>query len=391
MQNYDRRGNYLQSTDWMAVSITLDDELPHVAPEGYIWQIQERGTNVWGYHALLYNKYGEKVLTLLAKPKANSVLNPRAGIVEVANEWLYHGIGVQGIMSLLKQCCSYRITGLSRLDLCMDFQPTPEQAEIIKGLDVRRYYVQGKQNGTGFYSTPNSGWVPPMWKGYCPHQQSWGHKTSQVKWKLYYKSKELRDNGGGWFSKPYIVDGWRYWGLDENNVWRLEVSMKDCNSLLKDGVEISYNNWCENELEIFTAMYKSRFVVREKQGHKDKTNDRMVRFLDIDTFGQVKCKKYEGDSVHSSRIALLRRLVEFGEKEEVYLDSTSSKALCAHVESIVMNDGLSRYFESMVGMTLGQWTNVMIERRGGKCLLQNALPKNVDIHPNDKFDTLAAR
>jgi hypothetical protein len=48
-------------------------------------------------------------------------------------------------------------------------------------------------------------WVPEMWRGEVPYDQSWGHKTTDIKWKLYYKTKELRDNAGGnTYDKPYI-------------------------------------------------------------------------------------------------------------------------------------------------------------------------------------------
>lgn len=385
MQLYSYEDGLIQSTDWFALSIVLDDRLPKDNPDGHTWIVYDHGTPVWSYRAALFNEYGEKVLTLLAKPKSSTFLTPRSALVEIANEWLYHGIGVGRALDLLYLCCPFSIVGLSRLDLCMDFQPTPVQAEIIKGLATKKYYVSGKQNDVEFCSTPNADWVPSVWRGWCPHQLSWGHKTTQVKWKLYYKSKELRDNGHGWFDKPYIVDGWRHYGLDENNVWRLEVSMKDCNSLLKNGDVVNYQRWATDEMSIFTSMYCGRFVIREKQGHKDKTNDRIVPFLPISTTSRVRCKRYESDNARSARIGLLRSLVKYGACEEVYLDERASRQLCEHVESIVMNDNLEKYFESMTGKTLGQWSKEMVELREGKVLLDRQLCNNSDIRPNANF------
>ena len=386
MQCYSYNDGLLQSTDWMAISILFDDDLPKSAPPNHIWVVNEHGTNVWNHHACLFNEYGEKVLTLLAKPKAEGFLQSRAGLVEVANEWLYHGIGVGGALDLLHWCCPFSVTGISRLDLCMDFCPDLNQRDVIKGLAEGRYYVSGKRSGSGFWSVCNEPWVPAMWQGKCPHCQSWGHKTTQVKWKLYYKSKELRDAGGGWFAKPYIVDGWRKFGLDENNVWRLEVSMKDCNTLVYGNGAISYSAWAAHELEIFTGMYCGRFQVRANQGHKDKSNDDAVMFLPISTIGRVRCKKYEGDDVRSSRVSLLRSLVKYAATEEVYMDIASRKALSQHVESIVMNDNLTDYFKAMTGKTLGQWTKELVELREGNIRRINQLPKNTDINPNTKFD-----
>lgn len=385
MQLYSVKSGLIQSTDWFALSIVLDDDLPKENPVGHTWVVYEHGTPVWAYRAALFNEYGEKVLTLLAKPKSTSFLNPRSALVEIANEWLYHGIGVGKALDLLYLCCPFNIVGLSRLDLCMDFQPTPAQAEIIKGLATKKYYVTGKQNDVEFCSTPRADWVPPVWRGWCPHQLSWGHKTTQVKWKLYYKSKELRDNGQGWFDKPYIVDGWRHYGLDENNVWRLEVSMKDCNSLLKNGDVVNYQRWATDEMSIFTSMYCGRFVIRENQGHKDKTNDKIVPFLPISTTSRIRCKKYESDNARSARIGLLRSLVKYGACEEVYMDNNASRQLCEHVESIVMNDNLEKYFESMTGKTLGQWSKEMVELREGKVLLDRQLVNNRDIMKTRNF------
>lgn len=385
MQPYSIESQLLQSTDWMAVSILLDDELPHSAPPGHQWVVYDHGTPVWGHRACLFNEYGEKVLTLLAKPKQTAFLQARSGLVEVANEWLYHGGGVGSVLDKLHWCCPFSVVGLSRLDLCMDFCPSLAQSEVIKGLSTKKYYIAGKQNRSEFCSSPNESWVPPVWRGWCPHQQSWGHKTTQVKWKLYYKSKELRDNGGGWFDKPYIVDGWRHYGLDENNVWRLEVSMTDCNSLLWDGAPITYSRWAADEMAIFASMYCGRFVVRCNEGHKDKTNDRVVPFLPVDATRRVRCKKYESDSTRSARLGLLRSLVKYGECEEVYMDTRASRALSEHVEQIVTNDNLERYFETMVGMSLGQWSKLMVERREGKVLIDRQLHGNTDIKPNDRF------
>lgn len=386
MQPYSTKNQLLQSTDWMSVSILIDDELPKSAPPGHAWQVYDHGTPVWQYRACLFNEYGEKVLTLLAKPKQTTFLQPRAALVEVANEWLYRGGGVSSVLDKLHWCCPFSVVGLSRLDLCMDFVPSPQQAKIIKGLSRKEYYVSGKRNKSEFCSAPTESWVPTEWRGWCPHQQSWGHKTTQVKWKLYYKSKELRDSGGGWFDKPYIVDGWRHYGLDENNVWRLEVSMTDCNSLLKEGVTVNYKTWAADEMGIFTAMYASRFVVRKNEGHKDKTNDTIVKFLPIDTSSRVRCKKYESESGRSARLGLLRSLIKYGEQEDVFMDVRASRALTEHVEKIVNNDNLERYFESAVGMSLGQWTKLMVERREGKVLLDRQLTSNTDINPNKNFD-----
>lgn len=383
MKIYGYNNPMVQATDWLAVSVLFDD-LPKSCPGGHHWVCYERGTNVWQDRRILYNEYGQPVLTLLAKPKS-TIINPHAGLVEVSNEWLYHGVGAGKILSMLRHFCEFSITGLSRLDLCMDFTPTDEMSKIIRGLATNDYYIVGKRNGSGFWSMPKEDYIPEEWRGKCPHCQSWGHKSSQVKWKLYYKSKELRDAGGGWFDKPYIVDAWRVAGLDINNAWRLEVSIHDCNSLVKDGDIVNWDTWQSDELAIFTAMYRKRFQVARNEGHADKTNDTRVRFLPIDTLGQVRNKQYEGNNVNSARITLLRHLVKDGEQPEVYADRETNEALINHVRQLVNRDHLQLYFMRMTGMSIGEWECYQRELIKGRVENSKQIVKNTDIQPNMAF------
>ena len=249
---------------------------------------------------------------------------------------------------------------------------TPEQYEIISGLSSGKYYVAGKRNRTQFCSVSSPDWMPTQYKGVeIPHCQSWGHKTSDVKWKLYYKSKELRDAvGGGWFGKPYIVDRWRELNFDENNVWRLEVSIKHCNKLLWNGNVIDRPNLLDNDLFILRDLYTQRFIVKKNEGHKDKSNDSQIEFLPLTGFhNRIRCKQYDDVSEeerHVGRISLLRRLVNAMDAEEVRYDAVSRDAVITHVRSIVKRDGLQRYFAAMVGKTLDEWVYEVTNEHAGE-------------------------
>lgn len=381
----------LLNTDWMAVSILLDDDVKR-APKGHVWKLYENGTNVWSHRRVLYNDRGDKVCTLLSKPKSK-LIDPRAALLEVANEWLYHGIGVRNVVDMVNSVCPHVIRGMSRCDLCFDFVPTDEQVEIIEGLANGNYYVSGKRSGSGFWSMNNDDYMPNVWRGRrIPHCISWGHKTSDVKWKLYYKTKELRDAAGGMgFEKPYIVDMWRLSGFDVDNVWRLEVSVKGCNNITWNGQPFTFFSWGYHTKQIAMAFYNSRFQIRKNEGHKDKSNDTLIEFLPIETAEVVRCRTHEGEKTHSSRLGLLRSLLKALETDEVLLDETSRINCIEHVSKIVKADGLKNYFKGMVGMALEDYVTEVNNRAckadgyTGMVLLERDW-KNTDITPNTTFE-----
>lgn len=376
------------STDWMGISLRLLDDVGK-APKNHQWVSYEGGTNVWRHRRVLFNKYGERVLTLLSCPKSG-MLNCDAALVEISNEWLYHGIGVKGALRLLQRSVPYEVTGLSRLDLCVDFVPTETQRAVIEGLANGTMYVGGKRSGSGFWSINADEWMPDMWRGRkIPHCQSWGHKTTDVKWKLYYKSKELKDAAGGLgFDKPYIVDLWRECGMDVNNVWRLEVSMRHCNNLCFNGLPVTFKVWHEDTISLFKALFEARFVVRSAQGHADKSNDEKVWFLPIYSDDLVRCKVSTNEACRSARLTLLRHLVHAAESEEVRLDKFNRDLTINHVREIVRYDRLEKYFERMTKVSVDEWADgLTADVDVDESLPLTALrPKNNDISPNTHFD-----
>lgn len=373
----------LLNNDWFAMSVALTGEERRPV-SGYKW-VEFDGTNVWKRRRCLFNEYGEKVFTLLSEPKS-SVIRPDAGLMEIANEWLYHGIGVSGILHLFRYLCEYRELGLSRLDLALDFVPNERQRKVIWGLSDGSMYVSGKRSGSGFWSSSSAEWMPLEWRGKrIPHCQSWGHKTTDVKWKLYYKSKELREAGGGWFAKPYIVDQWRESGFDINNVWRLEVSMHNCNGLTVNGERLSRELWYKHTGELVSSLYTSRFVIRENGSHKDKSNDKKVHFLPVRGDMLVRRKVSEGDGTRNARVSLLRSLVRACDDEMVKYDERTVDGVCEHVKRLVWQDGLQRYFLAMVGKTLDEWVLGVKSQASGMTYV--ATPKNTDIQPFTGFDT----
>lgn len=397
MQLLEENTDVLSFIDWLGLSVRMQSDpcpIPH-----HTWQEYPQ-TNVWGKRRMLYNENGDKVLTLLYEPRT-TVVSSNAGLLEIENEWLYHGGGPEYILELLQQSLFYEVIGISRLDLCADFNPTKSQADIIEGLANGDYYVAGKRNGSGFWSTNlnppdrlRDGTRRPFLNEYwcgrkIPHCQSWGHKTSELKWKLYYKTKELLDDGGGKvMMKPYIIDQWRMAGFDTSNVWRLECSMKHLNNTRMWGERISLDFVREYRGLFFSQQVNQHFIIRKNQGHKDKTNDEVVRFLPVENVGaRIQRKEYESLAERSGRITLLRRLITSLDDEQVYLDRISREDCLEHIGKVIKRDGLQNYFRAMTGMWFEEYGEFLERKAAGRGPIEiTQRSKTPPVRPNYDFD-----
>lgn len=377
----------LCSCDWLGLSLRLSGEVKPI--EGYIWR-EYSATNVWNKRRILYTEDGDKVLTLLNEPRS-TLIAKNAALLEIENEWLYHGCGYWRILDTLRSAVFFEVIGISRLDLCVDFVPTKSQADTINKLYNNEYYVVGKRNGSDFWSRNKNKKLQADWLNRkIPHNQSWGHKTSAIKWKLYYKSKELLDAmGGKFYDKPYIVDMWRINGLDTSNVWRLEVSLKHLNDYSIYGHPINLDWLDSNQLELFCQMYNQRFQIRKEQGHLDRSNDDKVEFLPITkivrTFQRNEPKSHRQ---HNGRITLLRHLVQSLDDEQVLLDSVSRNAVFDHIASILNRDNLHNYFLAITGQWFDEWVATKDQQAAGTQEVDIPKPQNnADILPNENADT----
>lgn len=234
------------------------------------------GTNVYKSRDILYSGDGEKLLTLCYHP-FSSVIHPASCLVQVANKWLYTGF--QWVLFRLAQIHTFVITNLTRVDICCDFPCTAERYKVINALYRNDYYVQGKKEGAHFQDFEYGNYVYA-----APRQLSWGSVNSNIKWKLYNKSLELREvspSGEIHCSKPYIRDTWAQKGWDVDKVWRLEVSICPAGAFEYKGRRLGYDEACNwfYIADLFQSLYMTRFVIRANQGHKDKTNDRRVYLL----------------------------------------------------------------------------------------------------------------
>ena len=377
----------LLSIDWLGLTLrTTSTPLPIA---GHQWR-EYSATNVWAKRRVLWSDEGDRVCTLLSEPRSSTIKSNMA-LLEIDNEWLYHGSGTEEILKKLAAGFFYEVVGISRLDLAVDFCPTEEQAEIIRKLSSGDAYVQGKQNGSSFWSVNANEKLNPMWLGKpISHQLSWGHKTSSIRWKLYYKTKELLDAGGGQFmDKPYIVDQWRARDMDISNVWRLEVSLHHLNDYNLYGQRIDLDVLKYQRASIFMSLFNSRFKVRKNEGHKDRTNDTLIDFLPIENLGSY-FKKAPARTMreHHGRITLLRHLAASLDDEHVYLDRQSREAVLEHMSKIIQRDHLQNYFYVMVGKWFEEYANDV--REHASCTSneeKTPLRPQGAMKPNLTFDT----
>lgn len=343
------------SVDWLGVSAFMSE--PKARPFMGLKWVKQTETNVWNSRGIYVNEYGDKVATLLYHPKSG-MIDSRACLIEVANEWLYHGVGMLEVVRRFCEAHKAVVTGISRLDLCVDFECHALEFEVIVGLAERKYYVQGKQNWFPWWSRSNDYRLPDLFRGKeIPHQISWGHKTSRVKWKVYYKWRELTEAAGKvGYEKPYIVDMWRAAGMDPQFCWRLEVSMKYCNGLVADGKIVSLDVFAQYTRELFLGMYHSRFVVRENQGHKDKSNDKVVEWLPLSASGMVvRCRQYVSDHERSGVVSLLRKLVLSLDETEVLMCDDIREGVFSQIEHICRVQHLFGYLQAIVGVDFDSW------------------------------------
>lgn len=351
-----QQGEVVANLDWLAVSVRFASvpDWSAVSFAGCKHRVLT-STNVWHDRVCVFNEYGDKLATILARPRSSQLFETGAGLIEVANEWLYHGCGWPFVFDLVGRAAPFELLGVSRVDFCADFCPASWQQAVILGLSSGEYYVGGKSSGSEFWTqtTPDPHLADWTFGKRVPHCQSWGHKTSAMRWKLYYKTRELYTVE----DKPYIRDQWESAGFDVRNVWRLECSLHYPHQLNINDRPITYEDVSHDWLSLLRTFYQSRFVVRKAEGHKDRSNDKRIDLLPALSVGgcQLRCKVPINESRRNGRISLLRHLAKSVADEAVLLNDNTREGVFALIEQIVHDDGLESYFQAMVGDDLYSW------------------------------------
>lgn len=267
----ERREVGVFNVDWLAFSVKLEQngkDTEIMCPLGCDIEVC-KGTRQYRNRVIVYDHVGNKVLTLLWVP-VNNTIDSRLMLVEVGNSYLYND-GIYSAWLLLNACVACKFNNMSRVDLCCDFEVDTRKQVVINGLSKKRLYVAQKSEGSSFWSGDLK-----------DHDFNWGSPHSQFKWKLYDKSLELGVKGKKEnYDKPYIVNEWIDAGYAIEFVWRLELSIVNVSKfevlnrklLIQDLFSMYY------PIAIFLNQMDRRFVIRKKQGHTRKSNDKVVEFL----------------------------------------------------------------------------------------------------------------
>lgn len=275
-------GKGIVSCDWFQVSTTLTkprDGSPLIAPPGWKCLLMSP-TPVWGERWIVMDSDGNKVATILCSPRSSKIPCCACN-VEIANRWLYYD-DFHSIADTVFNILPMAIKGIRRVDLCCDFEMDEQCYGTLMELNAGTASLKG-------YST-NNVWRQKLGKAYdeeakraswIPHDMNFGSPQSTFKWKVYYKWLELKQAPPEG-KKPYIVDLWRQMGFQEKYVWRVEVSVTDCNRLAKgSGERVAPFEWYDDRVRLFQDIYADKFVIREEGGHADHRNDRILPFLEI--------------------------------------------------------------------------------------------------------------
>ena len=157
----------------------------------------------------------------------SSILPTYIVIVRFVNRALYLP-NFWELADRLLQLNLFSYCGISRVDICADFNDFAALSPLtlIEGFAAKRYRHIGRGIGALYFNHETRR------KEYGVHYTglSFGTHSSDAHVYLYNKSFELLTQG----DKPWIRDIWHNIGLDERNVWRLEVSIKRSGLKFKD-------------------------------------------------------------------------------------------------------------------------------------------------------------
>lgn len=335
----------LVSVDWLSIqakSLTSKPMEEPTLPMGLVWS-NLKPTNVWQTRGYILDSNGNKLCTVLANPFSKII--PQDNVqLDIANRLLYQEDTKEVVTSLM-QYCNVSPYGLNRVDLCCDFEMRFHLWKALTLLSRGDAYLKGMRVSNAWYEQVHGRRV-------C-YDMNWGALESTYRWKLYYKWWELQqaDATG---KKPYITALWREAGFMEDSVWRVEVSIHNSNGVrMLDNSRIPLWDWIEKRTTIFQSLYADKFVIRKNEGHKDKRNDTIVPFLDINATKMLRRNipaEKNTDSDPEKRIVckLWRELQEVDTQANPFAMDVLRTAL----RELVQNDGNLWILNRMYGVTI---------------------------------------
>lgn len=261
---------FVYSVDWLTINIKLLDpaNIRVLIADTYAIK-RERGTNVFQNVVDYYNTRDEIVFTIVSNPYS-SIIDPTFAQLQIKNKWLYVG-NLQKLVYTILFHSNFEYKGISRIDICADlynFENWDEKNSCYLEPEV---FIQWFANGQVRKNNPSKFTLWGKTENYYNkyHCLNIGDSSSVFSWKLYNKSKELREVE----DKSYIRQKWErdLLGFDKNkDVWRFELSLKDINKIsLKNGdynLNNDWKNWLTNYPYYFIIFVQKKFTFRNEFG-----------------------------------------------------------------------------------------------------------------------------
>lgn len=224
---------YVLSIDWLSVFCVYmgaDNIWSPVDGDGFAYKKEDFGTRCFSrFHRVrIANAEGgwDDFAEVQSIPYS-SILPEYAIIIRFVNRVLY----APDFWELAARFLSLNrieIRGISRIDICADFNQfaTMDPKALIDGFAAKKYRHIGRGVGSLAF---NHGVLHKEY-GVNYTGLTFGTHASDAHCYLYDKSFELVTQG----EKPWIRERWKRVGLDQRNVWRLEVSIKSGGLKFKD-------------------------------------------------------------------------------------------------------------------------------------------------------------
>lgn len=353
---------YIVNCDWLSFNVKLIEPEPEIeCPAGYRLEILQ-GNNIFKNRLILRDDTGAKIITCLWCPYSK-VIDKLTMTCQIANALLYES-GILRAFELLQRIVQCEFNTCSRLDFCCDFVATDRHIAIVRKLTSGAMYVTGKREGSEF-------WHNTKYKGHdakFSHCLSWGAKSSEIKVKLYFKSREqnlLQPEGIP--DKPYIVAQWQEMSLDIKKVWRLEFSISGAGLLRYRGKLITLEDVSSPQwyCGVFADLYKKRFEVRKNQGkRKGKHNDDAIvdffpkEFVRMLGETELVWKETEKNRLPDADVVTsLRKLLKLLEEPAATSSEDVFDSIAASICTLVEVAHLQLYCERLLGKPVEQYMN----------------------------------
>lgn len=237
------------SIDWLSLfcickrgfweETPLSEDNAHSMNE-YTYKVANHGTRQFKH--LVEISIKNEVIAEVQYEPCSSILPAASCIVKFANRLLYSP-HLWGVVDCFLIDHALRISNISRVDVCADFNKfeTYAPVDLIADFLSSKIRHKGKGIGGAYFNhyAKRKGAYSVSHLDYSG--LSFGSRESDARAYLYNKSLELRTQK----DKPYIRDFWQASGLNTAaDVWRLEISVKSGGVKFKDkttGEIIEYN------------------------------------------------------------------------------------------------------------------------------------------------------